>query len=765
MSRLDVLNPGRPRAPFPALASRLLLPALGLATALAGCAPDPVAVLDLAANPDLAAFQPDTRIVDFGTPGARDVLQNGWNTLDERWLGERTFVWGRGAASRIRFQAFRHGGRNLRFVARPNPAYGDRGLAMTVVLNGQPLETIEVRPGWLEYRVRLPEAAVQPGPNRLEFHYRAGDAEPAEGDFQVAWDILRLGPSWEYGFPGVDSSGDDLALQVPFFSELEYFVDADPGAVLSLERVSVYGEQIQGRTASLEIDIRAEEALEPVRYTIGADEFDRAHEFPLDLDRARPVSVSIRALPGYEPGRASGLLLTGARLTGGEATAPTGAQLPSVAGAPPLEPLPNVIVYLVDTLRADHLGLYGYDRPTSPRLDAFGADSTVFDLAFTQSGWTRTSVASIFTGLLPTAHGVNGRDDALDPAAVTLAGVLRDHGYTTVGWTTNGNVSDQFGFRIGFDRYSHLRERRTPEIHVLAHELGDEFFAWLDGRDDSQPFFAYLHASDPHDPYAPLPEFRSRFPSPRTTGVVQPRAVAEAKAQDPTLTDEILRADLVALYDAEVAQNDDAFGALLDGLRERGIYDDTIVVFLADHGEEFLDHGRWAHGKTLYREMIRTPLVIRIPGAPAGRTRQLAQHVDLLPTLVELVGAEVPREVQGGSLVPWLLDPTTEPAATTVRSYLDLDGYSLASLIDPRHHLVRSGMSAPGVSLGGAELFDLLEDPAERRDLRPVYRVRTGLLLSRLRLLERGETLLHEPGEAEIDDELRDRLRALGYIQ
>ncbi len=129
------------------------------------------------------------------------------------------------------------------------------------------------------------------------------------------------------------------------------------------------------------------------------------------------------------------------------------------------------------------------------------------------------------------------------------------------------------------------------------------------------------------------------------------------------------------------------------------------------------------------------------------------------------MGAEIPDEVQGTSLLPWLLEPAAEPGWRDLRSYLDLDGYSLASLVDPRHHLIRPGMSVPGVALGGAELFDLVEDPDERRDLRPVYRVRSGLLLSRLRLLERGESLLHEPGEAEIDDELRDRLRALGYIQ
>jgi arylsulfatase A-like enzyme len=169
---------------------------------------------------------------------------------------------------------------------------------------------------------------------------------------------------------------------------------------------------------------------------------------------------------------------------------------------------PNVIVYLVDTLRADHLGTYGYAPPTSPSLDAMAAEGIVFERMFAQSGWTRTSVASLMTGLNPPVHGILGRDDALPEEAITLPVLMGDLGYETLAVITNSNVSETFGFDRGFDTFRYLREQvrdLNPEVHRLSDDVNTEFFAWLDDRETDRPFFAYLHTSDPYAPYTPRP--------------------------------------------------------------------------------------------------------------------------------------------------------------------------------------------------------------------------------------------------------------------
>lgn len=229
---------------------------------------------------------------------------------------------------------------------------------------------------------------------------------------------------------------------------------------------------------------------------------------------------------------------------------------------------PNIVLYVVDTVRADRLGVYGYEKPTSPRLDAFAAGAVLFENAYAQSSWTRPAVASLFTGLLPPAHRTVGRRSVLPEDATTLAEILAVHGYEGMGLVRNPNVGRAFGFAQGFSRF-------RSEDGERDETMLDRVRLWLDERQGAEePFFLFLHAIDPHGPYDPAPEFEEMFEAGgapaqyRTVRYLLGLNRGEVEPEPETAE------ALSRLYDAEVAQNDRAFGELLDEL-ERAAWSRT----------------------------------------------------------------------------------------------------------------------------------------------------------------------------------------------
>ena len=422
----------------------------------------------------------------------------------------------------------------------------------------------------------------------------------------------------------------------------------------------------------------------------------------------------------------------------------------------------GVIVYMIDTLRADRLGVYGSDLGLTPRMDELAAESIVFTDARAQSSWTRPSVVSTFTGLYPQTHGVDERNDGLAGEVETLAERLWAAGIYTVGVTTNGNVSNRFGVGQGFGEYRHLQEKHSREsVHVLSDELNQWGLHYLkqhrDERGD-QPFFLYLHATDPHAPYTPQEPFASRFASSadRGLGTLDSfRALREGEAA----SDESARDQLLALYDAEVAWTDHQLGLLIDELRQRGLWDDLLFIVVADHGEEFLDHGHWEHGRTLYDEQLRVPLLIK-PPAGVGTPRRLsgpAGHVDLAPTVLDALGVDYdPANFDGRSLWPALSGATQEATGATSLSHLELADESLRSVVVGRWKLIED------LNLQRRMLFDVEDDAAELDEMSGEKPLRAGVLGQERRRLER-ELVPESAEELELDEETKKQLEALGY--
>ena len=263
-------------------------------------------------------------------------------------------------------------------------------------------------------------------------------------------------------------------------------------------------------------------------------------------------------------------------------------------------PRPNIVIFLADTLRADHLGLYGHPCGTSPRLDEFAREAVTFDQAWSVSSWTGPAVASLFTGLGPEAHGVHGLDIRLVDSVLTLAESLSAGGYRTAAFVGNELLDPGRGFAQGFETWN----GRTPLAVYGARpqSVVDHALRWLDSN--TEPFFLYVHTLDPHGPYDPAPEHRILF------------AVHDHPGDDPLPR---MRGQRAA-YEGEIHEADAAFGAFVDSLRTRGLLDRSLVAFTADHGEEFDDHGRRGHGHTLYPELVRVPLVLRLPGGAWPRS-------------------------------------------------------------------------------------------------------------------------------------------------
>jgi len=354
---------------------------------------------------------------------------------------------------------------------------------------------------------------------------------------------------------------------------------------------------------------------------------------------------------------------------------------------------PLVIVYTIDTLRADHLSAYGYDRDTSPYLDGFARDAVLYKRAHVQSSWTRPSVGSLLTGLYPSRHGAVRRMDKLRADATTLAEVLTHEGYTSTAFITNPNLLPEFGFDQGFERMIDIESvART----ATAQRVHDAVFAYLDTKPEG-PLFLYIHTLDPHTPYAAPERFPRRF-LPR-----QKRLNKKAKRM----------AVEESRYDREIAYADDEFGSFLKELKRRGLYDDAVILVLSDHGEEFGEHGGRTHGKTLFEEQLHVPLIVRLPGGEHSGSvvEQAVRVVDLFPTLLRALDIAVPKGIDGLGFQDWL-DPYPKDNEPPFYSEVDKDRTLMASLTYGRYKLIRR-------LLPHREdlLFDIASDPGEQHDI------------------------------------------------
>ncbi|HMF08589.1 MAG TPA: sulfatase-like hydrolase/transferase, partial [Thermoanaerobaculia bacterium] len=388
-------------------------------------------------------------------------------------------------------------------------------------------------------------------------------------------------------------------------------------------------------------------------------------------------------------------------------------------------PSAPVLLISVDTLRADHLPAYGYSGVATPHLDDLRKDAILFENAYTHVPLTLPSHVALMTGVLPPQNGV--RDNIgyrLGPQPETLAGFLGHHGYATGAAVSSAVISRVTGINRGFELYDDdieptAMDQTIGRLRRDGSETAERIEKWI-ASVDTRPFLAFFHTYDCHTPYEPPEPYRSRYP---------------------------------LAYDGAIARTDEVIGGLLDMLRQRGLYDRTVVIFLADHGEGLKDHGEEEHGVLLYRETIHVPLMIKLPGQNRGGSRVATPVAltDVFPTLAQMLGLAAPAGLPGIPLVtPDGKLPVRRIYSETLYPRLHLGWSDLASLEDDRYHYIEAPRS---------ELYDMVADPGERKDLSPA--LPPAFRSMRIALSQMARPV-QAPGSA--DPEQVKKLAALGYL-
>ncbi len=387
---------------------------------------------------------------------------------------------------------------------------------------------------------------------------------------------------------------------------------------------------------------------------------------------------------------------------------------------------PNVLVITLDTTRADHIGAYG-GRVATPYLDWLARTGVLFEQATTVAPLTLPAHCSLFTGRFPPHHGVReNRGFVLPPKETTLSEILRARGYRTGAFPASVILDRRQGLSRGFDRYDGDFPDKPPDWTALrrtADQVVDRALRWIDGR-RSSPFFAWLHFYDAHAPRTPPDPYRSMYPG--------------------------------DTYSASIAFVDGQIGRLLNWLAGRRLLDRTLIVVIADHGESLGEHGEWTHALRLYQSVLHVPLIVRAPGRPVGaRVAALVRTVDVMPTLLDMLGFGATSPMDGVSLVPLV---------TGSEKDLHLDAYSetLYPALRrgwPAGHALREGRFKL-IEQDREELFDVVADPGEVCNLAGTEPLLASRMSARLEVLSAGVIAVPRGDDAD----RRSRLAALGYV-
>jgi choline-sulfatase len=404
---------------------------------------------------------------------------------------------------------------------------------------------------------------------------------------------------------------------------------------------------------------------------------------------------------------------------------------PAAETSAPLRPL-NLVVVTIDTLRADRLHCYGYDRIETPTLDALAQRGALFEHAVAQVPLTPPSHASIFTGTYPSVHRVRNTGGFVLPSSSrTLAKILQEQGWDTAAFIGAWVLKKSFGFNQGFAVYDDQMPKQgrdtIEEPERRASEVVDRALAWLNTQ-SGKPFFVWLHLYDPHQPYNPPPPFRQKYRD--------------------------------RLYDGEVAYTDRELGRFLAALDKKSPPEKTLVVVLSDHGESLGEHGEYTHGIFLYDSTLHIPLIVRGPGVPAGaRVKQQVRTIDVLPTILALMGGRPPAVCQGSSVLAALSGkpvPPTSSYAETIYPKMNMNWAELRAIRTDRWKYIRAPKP---------ELYDLAQDPGEANNLLQQHPKEYRELDRQLKAVAGIEEGKAEKIEANLmDQRTMEQLKSLGYL-
>jgi arylsulfatase A-like enzyme len=535
---------------------------------------------------------------------------------------------------------------------------------------------------------------------------------------------------------------------------------------------------IPDKNAAVTFHVAVEGARELYSKTVSDDEIWDDADVDLSAYPGRPVKLLLRTDAAHDG--AVGLWAN-----------------PVVTDAAP-HTRPNVLVYLIDTLRADHASLYGYARDTTPFLKKLGATGIVFDDCQAQATWTKASTASLMTSLYSFTHGIINDADTIPPGSATIAEQLRGHGYVTASIVANPFAGRTTGLQRGFDymfEYPTVFRYRTEAADrgTDSAALNKVVIPWLERHRD-EPFFLYAHATDPHAPYRPPAPYDAKWANPAENqdfdrhymklrnereyggGTVISREMCSRAGIDP---DRFIQQALDR-YDGEILHNDHSFEVLVDKMKQLGILDNTIVIVVSDHGEEFWDHGWTAHGHSLYQELAHTVFLMWNPRLlpQPRRVSEPVQLVDVMPTILDLLGMKIPQMVEGQSLVPLgrgkpfqrrtpvmtsrFAHPGAQPDGPIKENRTDT-----FALVETKWKLIYRDKSR-ATGLNRAELYDRVTDRTEKDNVAAAHPREVEQFMAEvgkwIDAQNKIRVVLGHGASSQLDQQTIQQLRSLGYL-
>ena len=454
---------------------------------------------------------------------------------------------------------------------------------------------------------------------------------------------------------------------------------------------------------------------------------------------------------------------------------------------------PNIILVAIDALRADYLRCYAPEaEAATPNLDAFLKDAVLFKESYSQASWTKPSFATLFTGLYPEMHTATTKTSGIPEEVETLAEVLQEGGYYTQGFSNNPNVTALFNFDQGFVDYTDLKPRlqffaapsaaklsmyevlrkgrqriaskfaflpgvggmEVWDFYQPAEAITDTALAWADTKAPKEtPFYLYLHYMDPHDP----------FMDHSKSGV----GYARARMENPD--PEKYLAPMRAAYNSEIEYLDIHLGRLFEGLKDRGLYENTVIVFTGDHGEEFYDHEGWWHGQTLYDELIHVPIAIKLPKNDQGGkiNTDFARHIDLAPTMLHCAGLKKGKTMPGQSIFDANFG-FANPGVAYSYAENDFEGNVLQAVRSKTHKLIHANEDN-NRNLAPVEFFDLEKDPQEENNLADIaeYLDQKTTFTEAMKSYEKviKENAAEPTADVALNAELQEQMKSLGYLE
>jgi len=706
--------------------------------------------LDLAAHLARAELRHGpTLVIDHGVPGGAKYTLGGWltQTGDDHDFAGTSALLIPGTTAKLLLPADTAGPASLAIRAR---AFAGNG-ALTVYIAGAVVgrATLPTDGSFGVVRVELTAAQLHAGENTMQLRVASTGSAPGVRQAGIAVDWVKLGPTGQVqdGAPPspatlVVRDGNATAVAVPDGWTLGWTTEIPAGARLRGSAKGAAGSRV---TLVALRDGAAPTTLATVAASPAGSPFD----------------VDLGALAGQ-------VARVDATASGGGPVRLVSAQVVTL-DAPPVvaEHHPrNVIIYLVDTLRADKLRPFNpASRVQTPGLGRFVEHATLLTGAHTQENWTKPSVATLLTSLMPWQHHAVTTEAVVPESVNMLPEVLRGHGYFTGCFIANGYASDRFGFRQGWNTWrNYIREGRPTRAQYVAADV----LQWLDSRPHDQPFFLYVHVIDPHVPYTPPEHFSDLYDAAPYTGPVNFHGDSELleKIKSGRIhLDARDRTHLEALYDGEISYHDVHFNAIMDGIASRGLADDTMIIVTADHGEEFWDHGSVGHGHSVYEELLHIPMIVRWPGVTNGPARidDRVGLVDVMPTVLDALGQPIPEEAAGHSFLPLLRGVSDDAPRATVSGFMD--GWRAVAV--GRWKLIQRTAERMFV-------YDLSADAHEQTDLaagKPItlrwLRGVLGLALSDSDGIPSARPRVRRDVPVQtttIDAETEAQLRALGYV-